>query len=60
MKTEIIAGEYYWVKQLEWWQFEPAKAVDRYGDGRLFFCFTDGSVAADYTVHDIQPLPMPT
>ncbi len=54
--TTIVCGNYYWVKCFKDSEYEPAKAKDRYGDGVLLFCFTNGSVKECKYVVDYEEL----
>ena len=60
MKTEIKTGQFYWVKRYESGMFEPAKAVNAFGDGTMFFYFTNGGRMHSAEVFTFQHLPLPT
>jgi len=60
MKTKLKTSQYYWVKQYKSGEFEPAKAIDAFGDGTMFFYFCGGGRMLSTEVHEFQPLPMPT
>jgi len=42
--TPPTHGKFYWVKAFKAEPFEPAACRNRYGDGVLYFCFTNGGV----------------
>lgn len=56
LRIAIIDGGYYWVRSFHDKEFEPAKCLDYYGNGRLYFRFTNGGVMEVDRVWEIQPL----
>lgn len=43
--TPPLHGKFYWVRPYSKTDpFEPAQCRDRFGNGVLYFCFTNGSV----------------
>lgn len=52
----VVSGSYYWVKCFKDSEYEPAKAKDRYGNGVMYFCFTNGSVKECKYVVDYKEL----
>ena len=52
----VINGEFYWVRPFSKDEFEPAKCKDRLGDGKLWFCFTNGSVMEVERAWEVEPL----
>jgi hypothetical protein len=52
----VVNDNYYWVKCFKDSEYEPAKAKDRYGNGEMYFCFTDGSVKECKHVVDYKEL----
>lgn len=54
--TIPVSGSYYWVKCFKDSDYEPAKAKDRYGNGVMYFCFTDGGVKECNSVVDYKEL----
>lgn len=56
LNVTITEGDYYWVKPFSKSEFEPAKCKDRYRNGLLWFCFTDGSVMEIKSAWAVEPL----
>lgn len=52
----VIDGSYYWVKPFKDKEYEPAKAKNRYRNGKMYFCFTNGSVKECKYVVDYKEL----
>lgn len=55
-KPTVVEGKYYWVQCFKESEFEPAKARDRYDNGEMYFCFTNGSVKECKYVEDYKEL----
>lgn len=55
---EPIEGQFYWVKCFRDDKYEPAKAVDRYNKGVIYFCFTNGSIKEAKHVFDWDKTPL--
>ena len=48
---DLVSGCFYWVKQTETCEYEPAIAECRYEKGVLYFCFTcGGAIRCDRVV----------
>lgn len=54
--AEIVKENYYWVKCYQEDAFEPAKCRDVYGNGNLYFHFTNGSIMEVNRVWEYQEL----
>ena len=52
----VVSGSYYWVKCFKDSEYEPAKGKDRYGNGKMYFCFTNGSIKECKYVVDYKEL----
>lgn len=56
VSDSLEAGQFYMVRCEEKDDFEPAKAKERYENGKMYFHFTDGSVQrCDYVI-EYKPL----
>ena len=56
LNTTVVGGSFYWVTPFQGDEFEPAKARDRYENGELYFCFTNGSVLEVERAWEVEPL----
>lgn len=56
LNIAVVSGSFYWVRPFHKDEFEPAKCKDRYGDGKLWFCFTNGSVMEVERAWEVEPL----
>jgi len=59
IKTEMTKNSYYLVKQQKSMAFEPAKAIDAFGDGTMFFYFIGGFRMISTEVYEFKPLIIP-
>jgi len=51
LNIDLVSGCFYWVKQTETCEYEPAIAECRYEKGVLYFCFTcGGAIRCDRVV----------
>ena len=56
LNIAVVSGSFYWVRPFHKDEFEPAKCRDRNGDGKLWFCFTNGSVMEVERAWEVEPL----
>jgi hypothetical protein len=56
LNIAVVSGSFYWVRPYYGEEFEPAKAKDRYQNGVLYFCFTNGSVMEVERAWEVEPL----
>jgi hypothetical protein len=56
LNIAVVSGSFYWVRPFHEDEFEPAKCRDRNGDGKLWFCFTNGSVMEVERAWEVEPL----
>lgn len=56
LNIAIVSGSFYWVRPFKGDDFEPAKCKDRYGNGNLYFCFTNGSVMEVERAWEVESL----
>lgn len=52
----VASGSFYWVKPYKGEDYEPAKCRDYYQNGRLYFCFTNGSIMDVDRVQDYNQI----
>ena len=56
LNITVVSGNFYWVKPYYKDEFEPAKAKDKYQNGTLYFCFTNGSIMEVDRVWEVELL----
>lgn len=52
----IVSDSFYWVRISQKDSYEPAKCTDYYGNGNLYFKFTDGSIIGIDSVYGVDVL----
>lgn len=56
--TPPLHGKFYWVSAFKGEPLEPALCKDRYGNGVLYFCFTNGSnMQVDPRMEYVEAIP---
>lgn len=56
LNISIMKDNFYWVRPFEKDEFEVARCKDRYRNGKLWFCFTNGSVMEVERAWEVEPL----